>query len=128
MSVPSASIAIEDCKKTAAWYRIRTPGGLRWGNESSAGGMALLNWPQYTDELLEDMGLRCMRSVPPGILSWILWPFFTIRNEELGSLGKERSEKRELGDETAVAMDVPGSSEPPDSSTFGAAGAHERVA
>lgn len=96
MPVPPPDAAVEDCKQMAAWYRTRNPGGLRWGNESTAGGLALLNWPQYCDELLEDMGLRSMRNVPKGILGWFTWVFVPIKNDELAGLAREREEKRVL--------------------------------
>ncbi|KAG9314917.1 FAD/NAD-P-binding domain-containing protein [Chiua virens] len=50
-----------------------------------------LRWPQAMDELLEDMGLRTMRSGG----NWLTWPFKVITVEEIAMLSEERRIKRE---------------------------------
>lgn len=43
------------------------------------------------DELLEDMGVRSMRSGG----NWLTWPFKVISPDEITTLGEERRAKRE---------------------------------
>lgn len=53
--------------------------------------IGLLSWPQYTDELLEDMGLDSERSGG----NWLTWPFKVIDVSEIEHLSEERKRKRE---------------------------------
>ena len=54
--------------------------------------MSLSSWPQYTDELLEDMDLPSMRSGG----NWFTWPFKVLDVREIETLTEERETKRAL--------------------------------
>jgi hypothetical protein len=53
--------------------------------------VVVLSWPQYVDELLEDMGLESERSGG----NWLTWPFKVIDLSEIEHLSEERRRKRE---------------------------------
>ncbi|KAJ7367120.1 FAD/NAD-P-binding domain-containing protein [Mycena albidolilacea] len=82
--------AYEHIERNAAWVRKRHPGALVRVNESHSSLIAFWTWPQYTDQLLEEMGLRSMRSGG----NWLTWPFKVIDVKEIGTLAEERREKR----------------------------------
>jgi len=44
------------------------------------------SWPQFVDDLLEDMGVRAMRSGG----NWLSWPFKIIDLDEISTLKAER--------------------------------------
>ena len=44
------------------------------------------SWPQFVDDLLEDMGVPAMRSGG----NWLSWPFKVIDLEEISTLKAER--------------------------------------
>ena len=50
----------------------------------------MYSWPQTTDALLQDMGLRTMRSGG----NWLTWPFKPVDISEIQDLTEEREEKR----------------------------------
>ncbi|KAH7908576.1 FAD/NAD-P-binding domain-containing protein [Hygrophoropsis aurantiaca] len=91
MRLPSSvDEALAETELKAAWMRKRWPGMSTWDNESYSSGIALWNWPQAADELLEDMGLRTMRSGG----NWLTWPFKVVDLGEIATLGEERKAKR----------------------------------
>ena len=49
-------------------------------------------WPQVADDLLEDMGLKVMRSGG----NWLTWPLRVISVKELANLKEEREVRRAL--------------------------------
>ncbi|KAK7048544.1 FAD /NAD-P-binding domain-containing protein [Favolaschia claudopus] len=78
MSIPKTpEEAYERAERDAAWVRKRHPD-------------ALLRWPQYTDHLLEEMGLSSMRSGG----NWLTWPFKIIDVKEIANLSEERRQSR----------------------------------
>ncbi|KAI0034738.1 FAD/NAD-P-binding domain-containing protein [Vararia minispora EC-137] len=89
---PTPEDALTHARMTAAWLRRRHPRMLGWANESYSSGLAFWNWPQLTDELLADMGLRTHRSGG----SWLTWPFAVIDLSEIATLGEERRVQRAL--------------------------------
>ncbi|KAH8833935.1 hypothetical protein DL96DRAFT_1457347 [Flagelloscypha sp. PMI_526] len=92
MRLPSsAEEALNTTEISAAWMRKRYPNMLLWLNESWSSGIAFWAWSQYTDDLLEDMGLPITRSGG----NWLTWPFKTVSMDELGTLGEERRARRE---------------------------------
>ncbi|KAI0262584.1 FAD/NAD-P-binding domain-containing protein [Gloeopeniophorella convolvens] len=84
--------AREVAEQHAAWVRQRYPSALRCWNESYASYIAYFSWPQFTDDLLEDLGLRSERSGG----NWLTWPFKTIDVAEIATLKEERDAKRKL--------------------------------
>ncbi|KAI3604820.1 FAD /NAD-P-binding domain-containingprotein [Moniliophthora roreri] len=91
MKIPkSPEEAHKEAEREARWMRRRHPDQLLWVNESYSSGLKFWTWPQYTDELLEDMGLRSMRSGG----NWFTWPFKVIDLGEIASLGEERKIRR----------------------------------
>lgn len=78
--------AVTQTEIVAAYIRKRHPKMLLWANESYSGGIAFWNWPQYTDQLLEDMSLPSMRSGG----NWLTWPFKVINIQEIKDLKEER--------------------------------------
>jgi len=50
----------------------------------------LRSWPQLVDELLEDMGVRAMRSGG----NWLTWPFKVTDLREISTLKAERDAQR----------------------------------
>ncbi|KAI5122659.1 hypothetical protein M0805_007920 [Coniferiporia weirii] len=95
LSLPSSvEDALAHTQYTAAWLRKRYPEMLSWVNESYSSGVTFFNYPQLTDDLLEDMGLPIMRGG-----NWLTWPFKVIDLHEIESLHDERFAKRLLQDE-----------------------------
>ncbi|KAJ6471197.1 FAD/NAD-P-binding domain-containing protein [Mycena vulgaris] len=93
MAIPKTpEEAYQHTERNAAWIRRRFPDVLERLNESYSSVVALWTWPQYADQLLEEMGLRSMRSGG----NWFTWPFRVIDLKELSSLGEERKQKRAL--------------------------------
>ncbi|KAJ7442596.1 FAD/NAD-P-binding domain-containing protein [Mycena latifolia] len=82
--------AYQHTERDAAWIRKRFPDALQRVNESYSNAIAFWTWPQYTDQLLEEMGLRSMRSGG----NWFTWPFKVIDVKEISTLAEERREKR----------------------------------
>ncbi|KAJ7195470.1 FAD/NAD-P-binding domain-containing protein [Mycena pura] len=74
---------------SAAWLRWRFPDALQV-NESYASLIAFWTWPQFTDQLLEEMGLKSMRSGG----NWLTWPFMVIKLKEISTLKEERKARR----------------------------------
>lgn len=54
--------------------------------------MMRCRWPQHVDDLLEDMGLRVMRSGG----NWLTWPFQVVSLREIATLKDERDARREV--------------------------------
>jgi hypothetical protein len=52
----------------------------------------LHSWPQFVDDLLEDMGVPVMRSGG----NWLTWPFKVVDLDEISTLKAERDAKRNL--------------------------------
>lgn len=48
------------------------------------------SWPQFVDELLEDLGVPAMRSGG----NWLTWPFKVVDLNEISTLKAERDAKR----------------------------------
>ncbi|KAJ7758161.1 FAD/NAD-P-binding domain-containing protein [Mycena maculata] len=93
MNIPKTpEEAYQHAERSAAWIRRRYPDALVSVNESYSSNIAFWTWPQYTDQLLEEMGLRSMRSGG----NWFNWPFKVIDLEEIITLAEERNEKRAL--------------------------------
>jgi len=86
----STEQAIYLAERNAAWLRKRYPLMLAAINESYSSDLAFWSWPQATDTLLEDMGLRSMRS-GGNIFSWV---FKVIDLAEIAKLKEERDLKR----------------------------------
>ncbi|KAJ7134814.1 FAD/NAD-P-binding domain-containing protein [Mycena epipterygia] len=86
--------AYQHTERNTEWIRKRFPDVLMRRvppvNESYRGVIAFWTWPQYTDQLLEEMGLRSMRSGG----NWFTWPFKVIDLKEIATLAEERKEKR----------------------------------
>ncbi|KAF9268375.1 FAD/NAD-P-binding domain-containing protein [Marasmius fiardii PR-910] len=91
MFLPDPKGAREETEREARFIKKRYPDILLWVNESYSAALKCWTWPQYTDELLEDMGLRSMRSGG----NWLTWPFKVVEVKELATLGEERRAKRE---------------------------------
>jgi dimethylaniline monooxygenase (N-oxide forming) len=53
----------------------------------------LHSWPQFVDDLLEDMGVPAMRSGG----NWLTWPFKVIDLHEISTLKEERDANRRRG-------------------------------
>ncbi|KAJ6585199.1 FAD/NAD(P)-binding domain-containing protein [Mycena capillaripes] len=91
MHIPSTpEEACTHTARNAAWTRKRFPDTLLKVNESYSSVIAFWTWPQYTDELLEEMGLRSGRSGG----SWLTWPFKVIDVKEIATLTDERRKRR----------------------------------
>lgn len=76
-------------EREAAYLRKRYPDTSLWTNESEA-VIKFFCWPQYVDELLEDMDLPAYRSGG----NWLTWPFKVIDLREISTLSTEREAKR----------------------------------
>ncbi|PBK93154.1 FAD/NAD(P)-binding domain-containing protein [Armillaria gallica] len=91
MRLPSSpEEALKHADRNAKWMRKRYPDQLLWLNESYSSHVCFLAWPQYIDELLEDMGLRSMRSGG----NWLTWAFKVIDVQEIATLKEERDAQR----------------------------------
>ncbi|KAF9049654.1 FAD/NAD-P-binding domain-containing protein [Hymenopellis radicata] len=88
----SPKVAIEVTERATAWLRRRYPDMLHWTNESHCADIAFWSWPQYADDLLEDMGLTSGPARTGG--NWLTWPFKVIDIMSISSLGWERQMKR----------------------------------
>ncbi|TFK37874.1 FAD/NAD-P-binding domain-containing protein [Crucibulum laeve] len=78
--------AVEHAERNSAWMKKRYPGILTWANESYSAALPFWNWPQATDELLDDMFLSGTRSGG----NWLTWPFKVIDLQEIANLKEER--------------------------------------
>ncbi|KAK0211814.1 FAD/NAD-P-binding domain-containing protein [Armillaria fumosa] len=91
MRLPSSpQEAMKHADRNAKWIRKRYPDQLLLVNESYSGTVCFLAWPQYIDELLEDMGLRSMRSGG----NWLTWAFKVVDVQEIATLKEERDAQR----------------------------------
>lgn len=91
MRLPSSpEEALKHADRNAKWMRKRYPDQLLWLNESYSSHVCFLAWPQYIDELLEDMGLKSMRSGG----NWLTWAFKVIDVQEIATLKEERDAQR----------------------------------
>lgn len=91
MRLPSSpEEALKHADRNAKWMRKRYPDQLLLVNESHSSTVCFLAWPQYIDELLEDMGLRSMRSGG----NWLTWAFKVIDVQEIATLKEERDAQR----------------------------------
>ncbi|KAK0211195.1 FAD/NAD-P-binding domain-containing protein [Desarmillaria ectypa] len=92
MRLPSSpEEALRHADRNAKWMRKRFPDQLLWLNESYSSAVYFLAWPQYVDELLEDMGLKSMRSGG----NWLTWAFKAIDVQEIATLKEERDAQRD---------------------------------
>ena len=95
--------------------RRRYPYTLNWTGDSNATAVAfwscvllrdlvarnlskdshhiIRRWPQFADELLEDMGLPSGRSCGK---NWLTWPFQVVDIGEVANLKEERDAKRRM--------------------------------
>ncbi|KAI0253456.1 FAD/NAD-P-binding domain-containing protein [Lactifluus subvellereus] len=89
----SVDEALEATEHDAAWVRRRYPYILNWMDESNTSAVAFWTWPQFVDDLLEDMGVPAMRSGG----NWLTWPFKVIDLNEISTLKAERDAKRSEG-------------------------------
>lgn len=81
--------AIIQAERHNAWLRQRYP-GMSSLPESYTGDLTFFNWPQTVDTLLEDMGVKSMRSGG----NFLTWAFKPIDIKEIEHLTEERDEKR----------------------------------
>ncbi|KAL7282731.1 LOW QUALITY PROTEIN: hypothetical protein ACG7TL_004205 [Trametes sanguinea] len=86
----STEAALAATEREAAWLKQRHPQTPTALNPSYTAYLSFLSWPQYTDDLLEDMGLRVLRSGGNGLT----WPFKVIDLDEIGDLKEERDARR----------------------------------
>ncbi|KAJ3727425.1 FAD/NAD(P)-binding domain-containing protein [Lentinula raphanica] len=84
--------AVESTERTSAWLRKRYPDMLHWTNESHSSDIQFWSWPQYTDDLLRDMGLRYGKARTGG--NALTWLFKPIEVEVIKDLSKERAALR----------------------------------
>ncbi len=61
---------------------------------------ALARWPQVADDLLEDMGLKVIRSGG----SWLTWPFRVVQIKEIAGLKEERDARRARTERTQASF------------------------
>ncbi|KAF8469817.1 FAD/NAD-P-binding domain-containing protein [Russula ochroleuca] len=80
--------AIDAAQYDGEWVQRRYPHSLNWISESNSSTVAFWTWPQVVDDLLEDMGVRAMRSGG----SWASWPFKAINLDEISNLKAERDQ------------------------------------
>ncbi|KAF8490246.1 FAD/NAD-P-binding domain-containing protein [Russula emetica] len=78
--------ALDAAQYDGEWVRRRYPHILKWMSESNSSAAAFWTWPQFVDDLLEDMGVRAMRSGG----NWLSWPFKVINLDEISTLKAER--------------------------------------
>ncbi|KAJ4480867.1 FAD/NAD-P-binding domain-containing protein [Lentinula aciculospora] len=84
--------AIQSTERTSAWLRRRYPDMLHWTNESHSSDIQFWSWPQYTDDLLRDMGLPYGKARTGG--NALTWLFKPIEVEAIKDLAKERATLR----------------------------------
>ncbi|KAI0371492.1 FAD/NAD(P)-binding domain-containing protein [Pilatotrama ljubarskyi] len=82
--------AISATEREAAWLKQRYPQVPTALNPSYTAFLTFMAWPQYSDDLLEDMGLRVMRSGGNALN----WPFKVVDLDELKTLKEERDARR----------------------------------
>lgn len=87
---PTPAKAIEEAQMHGAWMKKRHPDSSLWPSESCGSNFVTHSWPQFCDDLLEDMGLPCQRS-GGGFFNWI---FQVVQTDELKNLIEERRVKR----------------------------------
>ncbi|KAF5366762.1 hypothetical protein D9758_006503 [Tetrapyrgos nigripes] len=100
----SAKEAIQHTERASAWLRKRYPDMLHWTNESHSSGIEFWSWPQYTDDLMRDMGLAYGKERTGGN-KWT-WLFKPIDIGCIGRLGEEREEKRREGSGMIVGVGI----------------------
>ncbi|KAI0677681.1 FAD/NAD(P)-binding domain-containing protein [Trametes maxima] len=86
-SVEAAVVATE---REAAWLKQRYPQVPSALNPSYTAFLTFFNWPQHADDLLEDMGLRIMRSGGNALT----WPFKVVQLNEIINVKEERDARR----------------------------------
>ncbi|KAF7299668.1 FAD/NAD(P)-binding domain-containing protein [Mycena chlorophos] len=90
-NIPRGADLETHAKRKLGWMQLRYPDDALSMSESCGSFIAFWNWPQFTDDLLREMGLRTIRSGG----NWFTWPFKTIDiDDELASLRDERAAKR----------------------------------
>jgi len=82
--------ALNYTERDAIWLRKRHPDLNLSLNEACTSFSVFWTWPQFSDELLEDMYLPSMRSGR----NWFTWPFKVISINELATLHEERQVNR----------------------------------
>ncbi|KAJ6569445.1 FAD/NAD-P-binding domain-containing protein [Mycena capillaripes] len=82
--------AVKHTERDALWLRKRYPNLDLSLNEAHSSFSVFWTWPQYSDELLEDMYLPSMRSGG----NWFTWPFKIVSVNELSTLHEERDANR----------------------------------
>ncbi|KAH9854922.1 hypothetical protein C2E23DRAFT_43565 [Lenzites betulinus] len=87
----SVEDALAATEREAAWLKQRYPEVPTALNPSYTGFLAFMGWPQYSDDLLEDMGLPVLRSGGNALT----WPFRPVRSKELATLKAERDARRD---------------------------------
>ncbi|KAF7298812.1 FAD/NAD(P)-binding domain-containing protein [Mycena indigotica] len=93
LRVPATPEEADEVAKTdEAWMHLRYPDWLHV-NESYSSLIAFWTWPQYTDQLLQDIGLSNMRSGG----NWFSWPFKVVDLKEISTLKEERAANRSRG-------------------------------
>ncbi|KAJ7768211.1 FAD/NAD-P-binding domain-containing protein [Mycena metata] len=91
MNLPrNADEALKHAEREAMWLFKRHPDLNLSLNEACTSYSTFWTWPQYSDELLEDMYLQSMRSGG----NWFTWPFQVISINELATLHEEREANR----------------------------------
>ncbi|KAK7042606.1 FAD/NAD-P-binding domain-containing protein [Favolaschia claudopus] len=91
MKLPKTVEAVlQHTKRDALWLRKRHPDLDLSLNEACTSFSVFWTWPQFCDELLEDMYLPSMRSGR----NWFTWPFQIISVDELATLHEERKANR----------------------------------
>ncbi|KAF5388998.1 hypothetical protein D9757_005121 [Collybiopsis confluens] len=90
---PTVKAAIKSTERTSAWLRKRYPDMQgHWMNDSHCSDVQFWSWPQYTDDLLRDMGLPYGKARTGGnALTWLIKP---IEMDAIKELGKERAALR----------------------------------
>jgi len=88
---PTPEAAMEEAQMHGAWMKKRHPDTSLWPSESCGSNFVTHSWPQFCDDLLEDMSLPYQRS-GGGFFNWI---FQVVQIEELKNLTEERQAKRQ---------------------------------
>ncbi|KAF7316639.1 hypothetical protein HMN09_00396500 [Mycena chlorophos] len=87
---PTPEAALAHTDRDARWFRKRWPSLDVTKNEAQVSWFAFLTWPQFCDELMEDMYLRSYRSGR----NWLTWAFSVIDIRELATMHEERAALR----------------------------------
>ncbi|KAJ6507903.1 FAD/NAD-P-binding domain-containing protein [Mycena vitilis] len=91
MKVPSTpDEALAHTERDATWLCKRFPDTNLSANEAHTSFAVFFSWPQYVDDLLEDMHLPSMRSGG----NWFTWPFQVVDVKEIANLHEERAANR----------------------------------